>query len=330
MRRLSICFIACLSRGVSGLDCSGIRDCGTCAVARQGFDQCGWCGTGSKGSCAKAGPAALGPKEGKCDRQCWFSGSIDAGKCPGSCEGSTCSECVASKNCMWCASTQTCGAKVGAFGDMCVGQKAVSCKSDQCAKSRDSEYCPKVSCSSLTKCNSCAQEPGCAWDAKNLKCVERARSSFIKACPSSDADEHCLISSSDKCPSTASGLCSEYKDDLKACLKANVPFSACRGGDVFSYFESYLTTTHHAARAVSSAVVLWEAWGIDQLLLTEDTPAQHFQTLLTSAITAASSLHVTIALKTPVVELAWPLLVNLVVSRATVMNGLSLAKCKNP
>ena len=40
---------------------------------------------------------------------------------------------------------------------------------------------------------------------------------------------------------------------------------------------------------------------IDQLLLTEDTPAQHFQTLLASAITAASSLHVTIALKTPVV-----------------------------
>ena len=192
MRRLSLCFIACLSRGVNGLDCSGIRDCGACAVAREGFDQCGWCGTSSKGSCAKGG--AFGPKVGKCDRQCWFSGSIDANKCPGSCEGSTCGECVASKNCMWCASTQTCGAKVGAFGDMCVGQKAVSCKSSDCAKTRDdSKYCPKVSCSSLTKCNACAQEPGCAWDAKNLKCVERASSAFNKACQSSDTDEHCLL-----------------------------------------------------------------------------------------------------------------------------------------
>ena len=90
-----------------------------------------------------------------------------------------------------------------------------------------------------------------------------------------------------------------------------------------------MTTTHHAPRAVSSAVVPWEARVIDQLLLTEDTPAQHFQTLLASAITAASSLHVTIALKTPVVELAWPLLANLVVSRVTDMNSLSLAKCKN-
>ncbi|CAE7596804.1 unnamed protein product [Symbiodinium sp. CCMP2456] len=128
-----------------------------------------------------------------------------------------------------------------------------------CSGIRDCGTCA-VSCSSLAKCNTCAQERGCIWDAKNLKCVERSRSAFNNACQGSDADSSCLISSSEKCPSTAGGLCSEYKDDLKACLKdpacgwstelsdrdvvggscveAKVPFSACRGGGVFSYFDA--------------------------------------------------------------------------------------------
>ena len=200
----------------------------------------------------------FGPKVGKCGRHCWFTG-IETSKCPGNCEGSSCGECLASQNCVWCGSSQTCGAKVSSFGDMCIGPEEASCSGFQCAKSDASRYCPKVSCSSLMKCAACAQESGCAWDLKNLRCVEVETSSFNTPCQSSDAPNGCVISSAEKCPSTASGLCSEYKDDMKACIKdkacgwatdvsedpvvgscveANVPFSACRGAGTFSYFDA--------------------------------------------------------------------------------------------
>ena len=154
MRCILVLLLACFS-DVDGLDCSSIADCATCAGTGQGTDKCGWCGTSSKGSCMNGN--TFGPKTEKCDRKCWFSG-VTSDKCPGKCEGFSCGECLASVNCVWCGAT-----------DICVGQKAQTCSRFQCAKTDASEYCPKVSCSSLTKCAACAARDWLRMGCKGLE-----------------------------------------------------------------------------------------------------------------------------------------------------------------
>ena len=166
----------------------------------------------------------------------------------------TCSKCADNHGCSWCAVDQKCVAAASTGNVGC--QKCSG--GGFCKKYDNTAQCPDVKCSSKSDCTTCANTPGCGWDAQKLACseYENVDKSIANNCERS-SPYGCFYKDPGLCPTTPTQLCSFHKDcrecttdvacgwssSLQECVEAarSLPTSeslgACRGGTPFSYFD---------------------------------------------------------------------------------------------